>query len=462
MSEASLRNYVTTLVVLAAVLAASWIYWHGVDSDLRLIIGAVVFAGLMLVGVMFSIQVDEHTTIGTWDIAMIGAVVVLGPTWAAVAAVPSAIFVGRGDWSRTVYEVGSGIIIVYLSGTVFSFTSAPLLSGGSESLANILYGTLVAGMTLVVTNEVISGVLLKVKYGQPFSETWKEVTQPYLVSDAIVVLTAGLGVVALELQGPIAAVITVAGAVGSQALVYRSRAQVKEIGALRERVCSLEEALATSNMSFGAMMIEDLGRKDGYTHRHAAATAAYAQDLAREMKLDSVKAGRLRMAGLLHNIGLFGMPDELLLSTGKPNSVAQNLLSEHPERGEAALAAVPEFKDISSWVRWHHERPDGRGYPDKLRGAWTPLEAKILAVAQAYASMVLDKPQHPGLSFAEAREKLSSGSDTEFDGLTVRAFLRILDTENEGYRLADDGRFVFPSYKNGNLPDDASISGAGQ
>jgi HD-GYP domain-containing protein (c-di-GMP phosphodiesterase class II) len=266
-----------------------------------------------------------------------------------------------------------------------------------------------------------------------------------LLSDALNVLTAGLGVLALLEYGTVAALVVVAGSIGSQALVYSSREQVKENDELRTRVDSLEEALATSNMQFGTIIIQDLGRRDGYTHRHAAATAVYASDLGRELKLGDTRAEQLRMAGLLHNIGLFGLPEELLLVTGKLNSVAQSRLAEHPARGEEALAAIPEFEEMASWVRWHHERPDGRGYPDKLRGPWIPLEAKILAVAQAYAAMVLDQPRRPGMSFAEAREKLSAGIDTEFDGIVVRALLRILETESEGYRMADDHRFVFPA-----------------
>ena len=107
---------------------------------------------------------------------------------------------------------------------------------------------------------------------------------------------------------------------------------------------------------------------------------------------------------------------------------------------------------MASWVRWHHERPDGRGYPDKLRGAWIPLEAKILAVAQAYAAAILDGPSRPGQSPAEARTMLAAGADTEFDGVVVRAFLRILDTESEGYRMADDHRFAFPAPRTGKRP----------
>lgn len=104
---------------------------------------------------------------------------------------------------------------------------------------------------------------------------------------------------------------------------------------------------------------------------------------------------------------------------------------------------------MARWVRWHHEWPDGRGYPDRLRGAWIPTEAKILSAAQAYAAMVLDQPRRPGLEPIKAREELTGGIETQFDGVTVRAFLRILDTESEGYRMADDHRFLFPAAEDG-------------
>ena len=302
--------------------------------------------------------------------------------------------------------------------------------------------------------------LLKVKYDQSAYTTWKEDMEPYLFSDVINVLTASLGILALIVSGPVATVVVIGGSIGSQVLVYRSREQVQKNGELQEKVRSLEESLTTSNMTFGTMIIRELGRRDGYSDRHAAATATYAADIAQEMKLDGVRVERLRIAGLLHNIGMFGMPEELVTETGRLNSVAKQQLSGHAESGEEALAAVPEFKELASWVRWHHERPDGRGYPDKLRGAWIPLEAKILAVAQAYAAMVLDQPRRPGLSTHEARETLTTGIDTEFDGVVVRAFLRIIDTESEGYRRADDYRFVFPDAKKPQEASSSAVSGA--
>jgi HD-GYP domain-containing protein (c-di-GMP phosphodiesterase class II) len=443
--ESYLRTYVGVLLALALALAASWIYWYSVTLEVPLVIGTFVLAGFILLGDLFPLRVSDKTTLGVWDIGLIVAVVTLGPTWAAVAALPSAFIVGRRDWLRTAYEVGHSVTIVYLAGMVFSSTSTPLLLEVNASSTQVVYGTFATGLVLLGGNRLIAATLLKIKYDQGFHRTWKEDMEPYLLSDALNVSTAGLGALALVEYGAVAALVAVGGSIGSQMLVYRSREQVREIGELQARAGSLEEALTTSNMTFGAMMIQEVGRKDGYTHRHAAATAVYAADLAHEMKLDEARAERLRMAGLLHNIGLFGLPEELLLATGKLNSIAQQQLAEHPARGEKALAAIPEFEEMAGWVRWHHERPDGRGYPDKLRGSWIPLEAKILAVAQAYAAMVLDQPRRAGMGFAEAREKLSVGIDTEFDGVVVRAFLRILDTESEGYRMADDHRFVFPA-----------------
>jgi HD-GYP domain-containing protein (c-di-GMP phosphodiesterase class II) len=449
LGEARVRNYTAALAALAVTLIVAWSYRYGLELEPRLVVGTAVFACFILLGDFFSIQVSERISIGVWNIPVVVAVAMLGPTWAALATIPSALYVGRRDPLRMTYELSHSVVIVYLAGIVYYFASQPLLVNDTGPLATILYGTLMAGIVQVVASEVVGGTLLKIKYGQSVQEIWSETVQPYLISESVNVLTAGLAVLTLVVYGPPAAIVVVAGSIGSLVLMYRTGEQVSENANLRTRVESLEEALANSNMAFGTMIIRDLGQRDGYTHRHSAATATYAADLAREMKLDNTHVERLRMAGLLHNIGLFGLPDEMLLATGRPNSIARSRLDEHPARGEEALAAIAEFEEMAGWVRWHHERPDGRGYPDKLRGRWIPLEARILSVAQAYAAMILDQPQRPGMACAQAREKLSAGIDTEFDGVVVKALLRLLDTESEGYRMADDHRFVFPSLEGG-------------
>lgn len=440
------RAYVGFLFSLGTMLCVSWIYWYGIDLEPELIIGALAFAVLILMGEIFPINVGKETTVGVWDIGLVVSIAAVGPTWAAAAAVPVAIYAGRKEPLRLMFEVSHVVVITYLAGIVFSLTSTPLLlMEASASTTHIVYGTFVAGIVLGCSNKLIVATLLKVKYGRLLQETWRDYVSPYLLSDALNILTASFGVLALIVYGPVAALVAVGGAIGSQVLVYRSRDQLRENRELRERIRSLEESLTSSNLTFGTMMVQDLGRRDGYTHRHAAATSVYAADLAREMRLDETTAERLRMAGLLHNIGLFSLPEEIISATGRLNSIARSEIEKHPERGEQALSAVPEFEEMASWVRWHHERPDGRGYPDKLRAAWIPTEARILSVAQAYAAMIIDRPHRPAVSPSEARERLNAGIDTEFDGVAVRAFARILDHESEGYRMADDYRFVFPA-----------------
>jgi len=444
LGETNLKSYIAVLAAFAVALTASWIYWYDVEVEPRFILGAAVFAVLILLTDMFPVRLGERWELSIVEIGLIASVVVLGPFWAAISALPYAVRGGNRDWLRTAFETSCVTIEAYLAGLIFSFASGPLVTGGPEATAPVVYATFASGVILLSVNFTLNAGVLKVKYGERFEESWKEVLEPYLLPHAVAILTVGLGTLVLLTYGPVAALVMVAGCITSQVLMYRSREQTKENRELKARVGSLEQALTTSNTTFGTMVIRDLGARDGYTDRHAAATATYAADLAREMKLDEARVGRLRMAGLLHNIGLFGLPEDLLLATGKLNSIAQSRLAEHSARGEEALAAVPEFEEMASWVRWHHERPDGRGYPDKLRGPWIPLEARILGVAQAYAAMVLDQPRRPGMESVEAREKLSAGIDTEFDGVVVRALLRLLDTESEGYRRADDHRFVFP------------------
>ena len=131
----------------------------------------------------------------------------------------------------------------------------------------------------------------------------------------------------------------------------------------------LREGLRTSNLEFAARLVQSLELKDGCTARRVAASARYAADIARELGMEHIKVEKLRVATLLQDVGLVSVPDEVLLTSPKKlNSVGKMHLEEHPIRGEHMLAAIPGFEEAARWVRWHHEREDGTGYPDRLRG----------------------------------------------------------------------------------------------
>lgn len=458
LSDGGLKAYVATLAALSLALVASWAYSFGFELAPRYVLGALVIAALLALAELFPIRVGEHSEVSAVDVCLVAAVVLLGPLWAVLAALPCALVEGNRDLLRTSYAVSRNSAEVLLAGAAFSLAAPPLLSpsAASSPTAAAAYATLVAAVVLYGSNNAFHAGLLKVKYGQTFGRTWKDVVEPYLPSDALGVLTAVLGVMALLAYGPAAAVLLVAGSIASQALVLRSREHVRRGRELEAENATLKRALENAGSTFGSLVASALGRKDGRADRHAAATAVYAADLAREMGLPEERIEQVRLAGILHDIGMVFLPEELLLVGGRPNSVAQRELTGHPALGEAALASVPGYEDLARWVRWHHERPDGRGYPDKLKGPWIPPEAKILAVTQAYAGLVLDGPSRPGVNPAEARARLVRGMETEFDRQTVEAFLRVLDTESEGYRMGDDHRFVPPGPRSTGLPGEAA------
>jgi HD-GYP domain-containing protein (c-di-GMP phosphodiesterase class II) len=207
---------------------------------------------------------------------------------------------------------------------------------------------------------------------------------------------------------------------------------------------ALKEALRDSNLEIASRLVGRLGQRDGYAAAHAAASAVYAADIARESGLEEGRCREVRLAALLMDVGLLWVPDDVLLvPEERLNSLGRRHLQEHPIAGEEILADLPGLEDAAHWVRWHHERPDGTGYPDRLKGAWTPQEARVLAVASLYASLVLDGPSAPALHPAEARRVLVAEMGKAVDENVARTLLRLLATEEDSYAAASDERFMF-------------------
>jgi diguanylate cyclase (GGDEF)-like protein/putative nucleotidyltransferase with HDIG domain len=169
-------------------------------------------------------------------------------------------------------------------------------------------------------------------------------------------------------------------------------------------------------------LAEELDVRDAGVTGHSHAVGDYAELMARELGLPAEHVERVRLAGLLHDIGKTGVSDRLLSKPGPLEPDEWRSIRTHPEIG-ARLLAHPEFEDLRGWVLAHHERPDGKGYPHGLIGDEIPLEARILAVADAYEAMTSDRPYRASLEDDAAAEELRAGAGTQFDAQVVNAFL---------------------------------------
>jgi diguanylate cyclase (GGDEF)-like protein len=174
------------------------------------------------------------------------------------------------------------------------------------------------------------------------------------------------------------------------------------------------------------LLSEALDLRDVWTSAHSQTVARYAHLIARELDLDPYHAERIRLAGIVHDLGKVGVPDQVLLKPGPLTPDEWLQMQRHPEIGAQILASAG-LRDLSEWVLAHHERPDATGYPFGLSAEEIPVEARILSVADAYEAMTSDRPYRAAMSRQAAAAELLRNRDSQFDAAVVTAFLRVLD-----------------------------------
>jgi diguanylate cyclase (GGDEF)-like protein/putative nucleotidyltransferase with HDIG domain len=175
-------------------------------------------------------------------------------------------------------------------------------------------------------------------------------------------------------------------------------------------------------------LAEALDMRDTGTARHSQTVGRLCELMARELGLSTEHTERLRLAGLLHDIGKIGVPDSILQKPGPLTQDERKQMDKHPEIG-ARILGGSGLDDIREWVLAHHERPDGGGYPRGLTDAEIPLEAKILAVGDAFEAMTADRVYRRAIGPEAARNELRAHAGSQFDARVVAVFLRALERE---------------------------------
>ncbi len=179
-----------------------------------------------------------------------------------------------------------------------------------------------------------------------------------------------------------------------------------------------EDALTADGL---VTLARHLDRHHSEAAQHSRRVGRYSAAIAVQMGFDGDRVDSIRLAGLLHDIGKLAVSDHILRKPGRLNGEEWREIREHPRIGAEMLQAA-DLNDVSAWVRSHHERPDGRGYPDGLFGDRIPVEARILSVADCYEAMTSDRAYSEALRPEEARAELRRCSGTQFDGDVVEAF----------------------------------------
>ena len=176
-------------------------------------------------------------------------------------------------------------------------------------------------------------------------------------------------------------------------------------------------------------LVNTLEVRDEYTHGHSAEVAVMATDIMDELKMDTDEKFTINFAALLHDIGKIGIADTILNKRGKLTDDEFDIIRQHPVIGAKILEGIPSLNQIQGIVKHHHERYDGRWYPDRLAGQDISLGSRIIAVADSFQAMISDRPYRKGMSQAVAMEELARNKGTQFDPEIVDVFLKICRTK---------------------------------
>jgi len=211
--------------------------------------------------------------------------------------------------------------------------------------------------------------------------------------------------------------------IGSQAAVFLENYQLYED--LQDLLMGMLHALTAS-----------IDAKDPYTCGHSRRVALISRRLAELSGFDRQRVGRMYLAGLLHDIGKIGMPEAVLLKTGRLTDEEYSAVKLHPEVGARILGGIRQMEDVVPVVLYHHERPDGRGYPRGLAGAEIPIEALIVGLADSFDAMTSSRTYRAAMPLDAVIAEIRRCSGTQFDphlverllSLDLKAFLEELRT----------------------------------
>ncbi len=187
-----------------------------------------------------------------------------------------------------------------------------------------------------------------------------------------------------------------------------------------------DEELKSSYVSAVRSLAKAIEEKDTYTRGHSERVAAMVEKLARTLGVPESEIEYLRFGSILHDVGKIGIPESIVKSPKALTSAEFNIIKKHPLKGVEILHPIPFIKDHMYLVRNHHERWDGRGYPDGLAGDAIPLGAQIVAIADAYDAMTSSRPYRKGMPPKQAAKEIEKNAGTQFSERLAEAFLKNL------------------------------------
>lgn len=210
----------------------------------------------------------------------------------------------------------------------------------------------------------------------------------------------------------------------------------REVDKKTQEVLQQREKIERISMQIVTALSGAIDAKDTYTNGHSTRVAEYSAQIAKWAGFAPKMQNDIYMMGLLHDVGKIGIPDSIINKPAKLTDEEYGMIKNHSAMGARILENITEFPQLTVGARWHHERYDGKGYPDGIAGEEIPQEARIIAVADAYDAMSSRRSYRDVLAQEIIREEMKKGKGTQFDPVYAEIMLKMIE-EDTGYRMRE-------------------------
>jgi len=407
----AVRLYVGVVVALAAagIVLAFLLDPFAVDQLELSWIGLAAFVGLGL-----SLQFAElKLAVGTVHssisfIIYIGSGLLFGPVWAALVtavSVGGAQIAGRKPMLKIVFNIAQHVVAIVAGSAVYILLGGPVPPDSINDAVLPFTGLL---LVFFAVNSVAVSAVVALSEGRPFKDVWIRNTWGMAVYDLVAgALALGIAWLYLELE-----VIGLALVVAP--LLFLRHTYFVNL------------QLQATNRELLDLMVKAIEARDAYTSGHSQRVAELARTLAREVGLSFEQAEEISTAALLHDVGkIYDEFAPVLRKQGALSGDEKLLMRTHVDRSAELVGTISNLRGrIEKYVRHHHERFDGSGYPDGLTGPDIPIGARIIMIADTTDAMTTDRPYRSALTLDEVIVELRRCSGTQFDPALVESFCR--------------------------------------
>jgi putative nucleotidyltransferase with HDIG domain len=356
----------------------------------------------------------------------------------------------KGTW----VAVWSGLLEVIILGFLFKSSVSRAVANAGQMLATIwivgclkvwldaaLVPWVISDLILIVIYWVVNTILCAFLISYYFQLSWVSAAKNMFKNGSstyiMLLIIGSIGARLVDAYG-IFSLIPLVAAFVIISIVLRQ--YYDSINKLQQKV----DEVKSFNHKFLTAMAASIDARDHYTSGHSQRVAHWGKEIALSIGLPQEKVEEVYFGGILHDIGKIGIEDEILNKEGKLTPEEYNKIKQHTVIGYEIMLQAGLFHELLPAIRSHHERIDGKGYPDGLRGEEIPLVARILAISDAFDAMVADRPYRKGLPVEEALQEIKRGAGTQFDEELADHFIRIIDQlpkeELEAFIRRDHGQ----------------------